>query len=149
MNYPFQATCLIPFEDNEIYLNYPERWTHNYSFQGSLDSRAFFFLFYKHIFLLDRLQYNASVTDFVSPIPGLQIPALPVVTSTVFSGQVVASQSSILKSVKKWTEGIESWSVAGHEVATHQPKHNHSMYSRRNRYQGEEEKIVKQVLWMP
>ena len=104
MNYLFQTTCLS-FEDNEIYLNDPERWTHNSSIESSKDSRAFFVHFYTHIFLLDRLQYNSSVTDFVSPIPGLHIPALPEVTSIMPAGQAVAEQSSILKSVKEMDRG--------------------------------------------
>jgi len=103
VNYPFQSTCL-PFEDNEIYLNYPERRTHNYPIQGPVDSKAFFVLFYIHIFLLDGLQYNV-VTDYVSPIPGLHFPAFPVVTSTVLAGQAAASQSFILTSVKEMDRG--------------------------------------------
>jgi len=105
VNYLFQTTCL-PFEDNEIYLIHdPERWTHNSSIQGSLDSKAFFVLFYIHVFLLDRLQYNLNAVTDLSPIPGLHIPAFPEVTSTVLAGQAVASQSFILKSVKEMDGG--------------------------------------------
>ena len=102
MNYLFHASCL-PFEDNQIsgrttqkggltILRYKVRWTTELSSS---------FFTYVPFFWKDRLQYYNAVTDYISPIPGLQAPAFPVVTSTVSSGQAAASQSLVLRSVKE------------------------------------------------
>jgi len=63
------------------------------------------FFTYISFFWKDRLQYSDAVTDYISPIPGLQDPDNPEVTSIVPAGQASASQSLILRSVKEMDRG--------------------------------------------